>query len=345
MKRVSPKIFFILVLAMAGACSSIYEDFDKGLLENKEYDKKVTIKEVKAPVSWAAPITASAPKAVAKALVKEKKAAEKEKSAKAAATSDSKTAKTLKHEPDIEDPGNFNGRQPIINPFHEGEELTYTVSYGGVLEAGKFVMATKPAVQLNGRKAYRFTYKANSSSVFALFYAVDDSAEAYMDFENLTALNYTIKARESKQVRDVRTYFDWTKMKAFMWDKKIKKGKGPEEKNIEWDILPYSQNVFTVPFYLRCFDLKVGKEYAVRVAHEGKNIVMRAKVVREEVLSTDVGKLETLVLKPQFEIGGVFKPVGDIYIWVTKDDRKMIVRIESKIKIGSVVVSIDSIKK
>lgn len=340
MKLLSQKIFFILTLVTVGACSSLYEDFDKGLLENKEYDKKVSIKEVKSPVSWGSPITATAPVAVEKALVKEKKAAEK-----ASAIAGSKApAKNLKHEPDIEDPGNFNGRQPIINPFREGEEVTYTVSYGGVLSAGQFVMATQPAVQLNGRKAYRFTYKAKSSSVFAVFYAVDDSAEAYMDYENLTGLNYTIKARESKQVRDVRTYFDWSKMKAFMWDKKIKKGKGPEEKNIEWDILPYSQNVFTVPYYLRCFDLKVGKEYSVRVAHEGKNIIMRAKVVRKETLSTDVGKLETLVLKPEFEIGGVFKPVGDVFIWVTNDERKLIARIESKIKIGSIVVSLDQIK-
>ena len=73
--------------------------------------------------------------------------------------------------------------------------------------------------------------------------------------------------------------------------------------------------------------------------------MVRAKVLRQEKKSTAVGVFDTLVLKPEFEIGGVFTPTGDNFIWVTNDDRKMIVRIESKIKIGTLVVGVQNIKK
>jgi hypothetical protein len=85
----------------------------------------------------------------------------------------------------------------------------------------------------------------------------------------------------------------------------------------------------------------VGKEFAVRVAHEGSNIIMRATVIREQKLSTVLGTVDTWVIKPQFEINGAFKPVGDIFMWLTKDDRKFLVRLESKIKIGKIVINLD----
>jgi hypothetical protein len=253
--------------------------------------------------------------------------------------------KNLKHEPDIENGESFFGRRPKVDPFREGEELTYAASYFGV-EAGIVSMSIKPFKQVNGKKSYHFAYAAHSSSVFSLFYTVDDKAEAFLDYEQMIPYSYSIDARETKQVRNVKTYFDWSKMTGHMWDKKLKKGKKePEEKNITWNILPYSQNVLTVAYYMRCFDLKVGSKIAVRVAHEGTNIIMRAKVVREEKLNTNAGMLDTVVIKPEFEIDGVFKPVGDVFIWLTKDDRKFIARIESKIKIGTVVVAVQKIKK
>jgi hypothetical protein len=251
--------------------------------------------------------------------------------------------KSTIHEPSVEDGEGFIGRRPVVDPFVENEELTYAVSYFAV-EAGRFTMKTHPFVQVNGKKSYRFTLHARSSSVFSLFYAVDDMAESFLDYEELIPYSYTIKAKESKQVRDVKSFFNWKTMQAKTWDKKIKKGKDPEEKLYEWEILPYSQNVFTAAYYMRCFQYTVGKNLSIRVGHEGKNIIMTAKVLREEKLKTGAGTFDTFVIKPEFEIDGVFKPVGDIFMWITKDQFHRIARIESKIKIGKVVINLQQMK-
>lgn len=364
------QIAFIVVAVMGlGACSSLWEDYDRKQLENKEFDQQVHIKDME-PATADAPVTPpiilppTTPAATVKgkktktaktshatqvAIEKAQEAAgkkntEKTTDASVAAAAPVDGSKPQPHPPALEDGEGFNGRRPIVDPYVIGEELEFAVSYFAV-EAGRFTMSTKSFKEVNGKKSYHFSYHARSSSVFSMFYAVDDHAEAYMDYEVLVPYSYTIQAKESKQIRDVRNFSDWKNMKAKTWDKKIKKGKDPEIKNLEWDIAPYAQNVFTVAYYLRAFTLRVGKKLAVNVAHDGKNLVMRAEVVREEKLDTALGKLDTFVVKPSFEIDGVFKPVGDVYLWVTKDKYKRIVRLESKIKIGTIVATIEKMKQ
>lgn len=345
------KIFFVCLLggvAFATACSSLFKDYNMKDLENKEFDKEVHITEIPAPPVQEPGVEPIPPEKKLEPVQEKQKSKIKIKKEKISKVESKKEEKALedkqKHYPDLEDGEGFVGRQPIENPFVIGEELQFSVRYFGV-EAGKFTLTTKPFVEVNGKKSYHFSYQARSSSVFSLFYKVEDSAESYMDAEMLVPYSYTITARESKQVRDVKSFFNWKTNIAKTWDKKIKKGEAePVIKDYQWDMKPYAQSVFSVPFYLRCFTLQVGKELAVNVAHEGENIIMRAKVVREEKLSTPYGKIDTFVIKPSFQIDGVFKPVGDIFLWLTKDKYKRIVRIESKIKIGTIVVSVEKVQ-
>jgi hypothetical protein len=247
-------------------------------------------------------------------------------------------------QPRLEDDEGFDGRRPKVMPYRVGEEIVLGVSYFAV-EAGKFTMKVEPMKQVNGRKSYHFKYIIKSSPLFNLFYRVDDVAETFVDYETLLPYSYEIHVDESKQVRETRTFFDHENNTATMWDRKQRKGQDLEKKKITWDILPFSQNVFSVAYYLRTFTLKVGKEFKVRVAHEGKNIIMTAKVIRRETLYTDAGKFDTFVVKPKFNVEGKFKPTGENYLWLTADDRKFIVRLESKIKIGSIVGEVQKIKK
>jgi len=329
------------------SCSTLWKDYDKKLLENKEYDDKIKVTEMAPSAAPEAPGAVAAapatPSPVGSGPVAAKNKKHSKKTAKKNAAATPSAPGIAKHEPSLEDGEGYNGRRPLVDPFTPNEKLSYTVSYFAV-EAGKFTTTIGPYVQVNGKKAYHFAYNARSSSVFSVFYAVDDKAETFVDYDTLVPYSYTVTARESKQVRDVKTIFNWETMKVKHWDKKLKKGADkPEEKTLEWDLLPYSQNVFSVAFYMRTFTMAVGKEFAVRVAHEGQNIIMRAQVVREEKLSTAAGDMDTWVIKPQFEINGAFKPVGDVFIWLSKDEHKYIVRVESKIKIGKIVVALDKI--
>jgi hypothetical protein len=242
----------------------------------------------------------------------------------------------VKHEPAIEDGQSFFGRRPAKDPYRVGEKVTMEVSYFAVV-GGDMTVEVRNLAEVNGRKSYRFAGTAKSSSVFAMFYAVDDWFETFVDYETLVPQSYALHVKESKQLREVRTVFDWSKKRATYYDKKINEEKKLEQDNKEWDIPEYSQNVFSAAYYLRAFDWRPGIKTSFRVAHEGKNLVLTAEYVRKEKISTAAGDFECVVVKPTISLDGKFTPIGDVFVWMTNDDRKLIVRLESKIKIGKIV--------
>ena len=72
---------------------------------------------------------------------------------------------------------------------------------------------------------------------------------------------------------------------------------------------------------------------------------MTAKVLRKETIYTKAGRFKTFVVKPSVDVDGKFKPTGENFLWLTADDRKFIVKLESKIKIGSIVGEVQKIKR
>lgn len=235
----------------------------------------------------------------------------------------------------------IGSRRPERDPFRVGEKVTLSVRYFKA-EAGELTLEVKPMVEVNGRKSYRWYSGLQTTGMFSRFYSVEDSAETLVDFETLVPSVYTLQVKESAQLKNGKGYFDTKALKAVYAEKKYTEKKGHEEKHQQWQLAPYSQNVFSAAFYMRVFTYEVGKEFKFYVSDNEKNMMFKGKALRKERIETDAGSFNTIVIKPEFEVDGVFKPVGDIFFWLTDDDRKFIVRIESEIKIGTLVM--DAIK-
>lgn len=244
--------------------------------------------------------------------------------------------KEIKREPEIEPFEGFEGRRPLKDPFRVGEKVTHRVHYFNVT-AGTLDIEVRPFAQVNGKKSYNFYLGIKSSPFFSNFYSVNDSATTLMDFEKLIPSVFTLHVREKAQVREARAYFDHESLEAKYWEKKVTDKDGEQEKKLEWEILPFSQNVYSTVFYMRTFQWDVGKEVQFRVAHDKDNLVYRGKALRREKIKIEAGEFSALVIKPEFELKGKFQPSGDNYIWISDDDRKLILKIESKIKIGTLV--------
>ncbi len=319
------------------ACASSIMEYDKSddLKKNNEYEKKIKVKELPPEP---APVEAT----TIQAVVVSPKGVKVKPPSKAAKFKTEVTVKDEKHLPEIEDAEGFIGRRPVVDPFHVGEKVTLALSYFNMV-AGYLDLEVLPFVEVNGSRSYQYRVTAKSNSLFSKFYAVDDSATTYVDYSTMLPFDFTMSVKETKQLADIRSVFDHKKLKGNYWAKRVHKDKGPRNKELEWDIKSYSQNVISAIFYLRNFTLTVGKKLQFRVADEGKNVVFSAEVLRREEIDTEIGKLKTLVVKPTLAVDGVFKPVGDIFLWLTDDDRKHLVRIEAKIKIGTLVGKVKAI--
>jgi hypothetical protein len=330
-----------------------YENSEK-VLENKEFDSAIQVRELPDPSSspetspsaspTPTPSTAEGPKSKSKS----KRARKPKPTPKPKATPKPVVDTSPKpRQPVWENDEGFVGRRPVKDPYHVGEQVVLDISYWG-LDAGELTMQTRSFVEVNGKKAYRFHAIAKTVSVFENFYKVNDYAETLVDFETLLPVSYTLDVKESKLLRDARAVHDLAAGepgKMQFWDKKITKDSGVEERKMEWEMLPYSQNIFSSLWYLRAFKLTPGKKIKFNVAHENENITITCEVLRREKLSTKVGELDTVVIRPTAEKDGQPKSIGQNLFWLTDDDSKLMVRMETKIKIGSIVGSLQSLKR
>ncbi|MFS4460384.1 DUF3108 domain-containing protein [Bdellovibrio sp. HCB2-146] len=326
-----------------------YEKADQ-LKKNEEFDKAVTIVKPtepaegettteSTPTSAATPApTAVATPAPATKGSQTKKTPPPTKTSKkkgaATAVTSAESASPARRQPELENDDDFTGRRPNKDPFRVGEEVVHDVHYFKV-SAGELKIKVEPFATVNNRKSYTFAIEIKTVGLFSNFYSVEDRVETFVDYEELVPRVFQLHVKESGQLREAKMLFD--QGKATYWEKKVTKDDGEKEKKLSWDILEYSQNVYSSVFYMRNFKWETGKEYSWRVADDEQNLVFSGKALRREVLQTKLGPMKAIVIQPNIVLKGKFKPIGDNLIWLSDDDRKYILRIEAKIKIGTLI--------
>ncbi len=230
--------------------------------------------------------------------------------------------------------------KPIV-PFRVGEQVSLDVSYFA-MNAGKVILNILPNKTVDGEESYHFNIKIQTNRIFSMFYSVKDEVDTYMATKSLLPSAYTIKMKQSKITGKNVANFNHKAKRATTTERMKMKDDKDKNKDYNWKIDSQAQNVFTALFYVRAQDLTVGNVINIPIAHRGKNMKMKLKVLRKEVLKTKKGRINTIVVKPtEMKIKGAFKPLGDILIWLTDDDRKMMIRTELKIKIGKIVGALD----
>jgi hypothetical protein len=354
-------LFYVLAIVSTLSCTQKFLTHEKSkeLGKNKEFEQAVQIVEV--PVDGASVIKSSdqplsppqimPPPQHVSAVKDSIKVQDTVKATKGSKSSGKQAVKgneliatSPRRQPEIESDLGFSGRRPIKDPFRVGEKVVHSVKYFA-MKAGTLTLETRPFAMVNGIKNYQFRTSIKTASLFDSFYSVDDYVDVLMDFDQLIPSVFTLHVKESAQLKEAQMFFDHRTNKATYWEKKITEKNGEENKKLEWELSPFSQNVFSAAFYMRIFQWEVGKENAFYVADDEKNLIFRAKALRREKITTPVGEFNAIVIRPEIELKGKYNPVGDNYIWLSDDDRKLILRIESKIKIGTLVSEVIEIQK
>jgi hypothetical protein len=334
------QILLILSIVFSVGCASHIMKYDKAenLKKIDEFDRQVEIIVPEDQEDEQAPPPSSVASEPQKEVSK-KKTGSKEKKGK-----NEKQAKPERRQPRIESNIGFAGRRPIKDPFRVGEKVVHDVSWAK-FNAGGMSFEVKPYAQVNGRSSYQFQMRIWSNSFFSSIFSVDDKLVTLVDFETLIPSVFTLHVQHTNELREARWLFDREKRQATYWEKKATQSDGERQKRIQWSVPDYAQNVYSAVYYLRNFTWEVGKENTFYVADDGENLLFKAKAVRKEHITTEIGEFDAIVIKPQIELKGIAKPVGDIFMWLSDDDRKFLLRMESKIKIGTFVTEIVQLNK
>lgn len=93
-------------------------------------------------------------------------------------------------------------------------------------------------------------------------------------------------------------------------------------------------------FYFRTVALQVGTSTFIDIFDCKKLWNTEVQVLRREQIKTPLGTFNTVVIKPLLKSEGIFARTGDMYIWLTDDDRRIPVQMKSKVKVGSITATL-----
>lgn len=215
----------------------------------------------------------------------------------------------------------------VINhsAFSNGERLVYDVTYS-FITAGEAVFNIQPADSIYGRECQKIIFTVNSSPTFSLFYKVEDRYEVLVDKKGIFPWRAKQKLRQGKYKQDFFTEFDQLNNMAIN-----EKGKFP--------VPPYVYDVISALFFVRTMDFsgfRPGQKFYLKNFFKDSTYVLGIKFLGNQRTTVPSGTFDCIVIEPLIKEGGLFKSEGRILIWMTNDEKKIPVKVSTKIIIGSI---------
>ena len=87
----------------------------------------------------------------------------------------------------------------------------------------------------------------------------------------------------------------------------------------------------------------VGTSFELAAVSGKKKYGLKVLCHREEIIEVPAGKFPCLVVEPVLMGDGLFKAKGKLWIWLTKDSRRLPVKMQSKIPVGSIKAELVSV--
>ncbi|MCP3929650.1 MAG: DUF3108 domain-containing protein, partial [Bacteroidetes bacterium] len=227
--------------------------------------------------------------------------------------------------------------------FQHGEEITYKVFYNWNfvwLPAGEVVFKVNEEEDLYHFSAHGRTYKS-----YEWFFKVRDKYDTYVSKKSLLP-NVSIRdVREGKYRLYDEVVFDHAQNKAI--SKRGKTSDDTEEK--EYQIESCVHDILSIIYFARNVDFRhfqKGDNFPISVFMDKEtwplSVQYKGKNPRKKVKGR--GFFKTLQFSPEVIEGGVFQEGTEMSVWVSDDDNRIPLLIESPVSVGSVKIVLKDYK-
>ena len=221
------------------------------------------------------------------------------------------------------------------NVFMAGEKIVYKLYYNWNfvwLPAGEVTFQVN---DLNDQ--YHVTVRGRTYESYEWLYAVDDNYESYLDKETLLPVIHIKDVHEGGYTRFDRTVFDQENNKAVSM-----RGKTRDKlKEKKMDLEGCMHDLISIVYYARNLDPQAmthGDKIPITILMDQEVHPLSLKYLgrSERKKVKGVGRFDTHIFSPQLIAGEVFKKNDEMKIYVTNDQNKLPVLIESPVSVGSV---------
>lgn len=215
-------------------------------------------------------------------------------------------------------------------PFSVGEKISFSVGWG-MVNAGTSSLTVQDTVRVNGHLCWRIQSQAQSNEVLGKLYPVRDKVLSWMDCQGLYSrgLHKNLSEGSYKKVRDYAILPERGMI--------IKQKDGQPVDTLK--TRGHVQDVLSAFYWVRTQPLAVGKVLEVEAVDDLKSYRLAIKVLARETVKLKGGSYDCYKIQPILLGEGLFKAKGEVFIWLTADERRIPVKMKSKIFIGAISAS------
>jgi hypothetical protein len=219
---------------------------------------------------------------------------------------------------------------PATRPFGPGEALHYEVRFGS-LKVGSGSMEVRGVESIRGRPAYHTVFRVKGGT---LFFKVDDTFESWFATDDLSSLRFHKDQNEGFKERDTR-YEIFPERQ--MYDETT--DPHPEQSSVA---TPLDDGSFL--YFVRTVPLEVGKTYRFERYFKPERNPVTIHVLRRERVKVPAGEFDAVVVRPSIKTKGIFSEGGRAEVWLSDDDRRVVLQVKSRLSFGSLNLYLRSMK-
>jgi hypothetical protein len=208
---------------------------------------------------------------------------------------------------------------PTVN-----KRFVYYVYWMGI-RAGKAVLKYK-----NTPGGIIVQTQATSASFISVFYKVDDFAQSVL-YPDGYPKTFILKVHEGFHRRHKITNFE---PRVPGKPQKVIFNNVLDEEVLEFNLEEPAYDPLSAFYAITKTGVKIGETSYINIFDNKKFWRTEIQVLRKEKISVLAGEFNTILVKPLLESEGIFMKTGEMYIWLTDDDRRIPVRFTSKAIIG-----------
>ena len=207
------------------------------------------------------------------------------------------------------------------HPFGVGEKLTFDVRFGP-LKVGTSTMEVREISHIRGRAAYKTYFRVQGGT---FFYKVDDVLQSWIDTETLSSLRFTQSLEEGSRNRE--RHFEIYPDRAVY----VELSKGPEEH----PSVSHPLDDASFLYFIRTIPLEMGRTYEFNRYFRPDRNPVKVRVLRRERIVVPAGTFNAIVVRPTIKTKGIFAENGEAELWLSDDERRMVLQLKSKMSFGS----------
>lgn len=225
--------------------------------------------------------------------------------------------------------------------YHVGEELEYRVSYRAKLfpntEMASATISTSLDT-LDAKAHYKVVGRGRIMPSYRWFYDIDDSYTIWVDTLTRKTRRLVSEIKEGSYRKNSTFDYDWEQMLSH--NRWVKRDGRVREHTIS--LTDKSMDAVSLFFNLRGVDLesfREGEDYYLHMMLEDTVRVLRYRFLGREVKKIRrLGRFKTLKFRCQIGAHDAqsFKDGSEFFIWISDDENKIPLWLESPIRVGSV---------